>query len=420
MKRFTFLFNLKFAIFLLLLLSITSSIGSIIEQNKSDFYYMENYSSIKPIWGFIDYKIILFLGLNHLYENFWFFSLLLLLALSLLGCTITRQLPLITISKNYFFKKKVKNFNKLPILNSIKKNYFSFECIIIKLQLFKFFIYQQKHLLYAYKGLIGRVSPILVHFSILLILVATAFSAFKNFKVEEFIPKGEIFSFQNFINLGFFGMIPRIYFRINDFWIEYNSTYLPTQYYANISILNNFGNELFRETLSINNPLIYKNNYFYQNEWLLSFLRVIQFYDFSFHSKLILNYPLFPLKGISKFWISFINDSLIFLFDLLSENYYFLTENFPEFLENYFYKEYNNLKIIDIISFTGILIKYDFSIGLTYFGFFLLICTTFLSYLPYNQVFLIEKKKKKWIGSLSNRKKILELKIFLSKNKNYI
>ena len=65
-----------------------------------------------------------------------------------------------------------------------------------------------------------------------------------------------------------------------------------------------------------------------------------------------------------------------------------------------------NCVVIDIIPSTGLLIKYDPSIGIIYLGFGLLMITTSLSYLPYTQIWLFSEANKIWIGCVTNRGKI--------------
>ena len=50
--------------------------------------------------------------------------------------------------------------------------------------------------------------------------------------------------------------------------------------------------------------------------------------------------------------------------------------------------------------------KYDPSISIIYFGFGILMITTFLSYLPYTQFWIFQKEKEFWVGSSTNRGKI--------------
>ena len=49
--------DLKFAIFILAIIALTSSLGSFIEQDEGINFYQENYE--KPIYGFIDSNFIL-------------------------------------------------------------------------------------------------------------------------------------------------------------------------------------------------------------------------------------------------------------------------------------------------------------------------------------------------------------------------
>jgi cytochrome c biogenesis protein len=65
-----------------------------------------------------------------------------------------------------------------------------------------------------------------------------------------------------------------------------------------------------------------------------------------------------------------------------------------------------NFSIIDILPSTGLLIKYDPSIPIIYFGFGLLMITSCLSYLPYTQIWIFTQRKNSWIGSSTNRGKI--------------
>jgi len=112
LKIFT---SFRFALFILGLIAIASSIGSFIEQDEPINFYEENYS--KAIYGFIDKNFILTLGLDHIYKTWWFLLLLLVLAISLITCTISRQFPLFLNSKDYFFKKKRNIFSKFTLFS---------------------------------------------------------------------------------------------------------------------------------------------------------------------------------------------------------------------------------------------------------------------------------------------------------------
>ena len=401
--------DLRFAIFILAFIAIFSSLGTFIEQDETTFFYQKNYSLEHPIYGFIDWKFLLFFGLDHVYTTWWFFSLLLLLALSLIGCTITRQFPIFFNAKDYLFKKQKNSFLNLNFFVKLKPIPYLKEAILIKIQQMDFYIYQKPNVIYAYKGLIGRISPILVHFSLIVILSGSFIGAFKNFKAQEILPKGEIFHIQNTLKVGFLTDLPLFNIRINDFWAEYKNNRIR-QFYSNLSVLDNYGNELKQQTISVNNPLRYQGVDFYQSDWNLLGIRIE-----NQKTKKIYELPLFPLKKDVKSWISWIaiqseqqvTTPLSLIFDQF-QNIFFVYDTKGNFLGSKNIGDFlsKDLQILEILPSTGLLIKYDPSIVIIYFGFGILMLTTLLSYLPYTQFWIFQKEKEFWLGSSTNRGKI--------------
>ena len=403
-QTFSFFARFQFGLLILGIIAVFSSLGSFIEQDESIEFYKENYSVDRPIYGFITWKSITFFGFDHIYTTWWFLTLLIILGISLVSCTFTRQFPLLSISKEYFFRKKKTSFLPLPFSIKLQTIYFLKEYILLQIPNLNFYVYQTKNFLYGYKGLIGRISPILVHVSLILILLGSGLGALKNFKAQEILPKGELFHIQNPIKIGSFTPIPNVSTRVNDFWVEYENKRVH-QFYSNLSILDKFGNEIKNFTISVNNPLRYKNVDFYQSDWNLLGIRLQDIKE-----KRIYEYPLFSLNKVNKSWITWIKgntDDYTLIFNNLDntcliynqEGKYLGVKNIGEFINNQFL-------FIDIIPSTGLLIKYDPSIPLIYGGFGLLIITTILSYLPYTQIWVFENNSNSWIGSLTNRGKI--------------
>jgi len=398
--------DLRFAIFVLAIIAGISSLGSFIEQDESLAFYKENYA--KPIYGIIDANFILNLGIDHVYSTWWFLSLLLLLAICLVSCTMTRQFPLLKNSKEFFFRGKKNSFLKLPFSIKIKNISYLKEIILTKIQNRNFYLYQKENLIYGYRGLVGRISPILVHLSLIIILIGSSIGAFQNFKAQEILPKGEIFHIQNPLKVGWLTALPSINTRVNDFWVEYENNRIH-QFYSNLSILDDLGNEIKQQTISVNNPLRYKNVDFYQSDWNLIGIRIK-----NIKTNIIYEFPLFSFNNNSKSWITWINfndlpkqKSLALVFDQLQNIVFVYDENgnFINFKNTGDLIE-ENLKLIDILPSTGLLIKYDPSITIIYFGFGLLMITTLLSYLPYTQIWILNEKNNCWIGSSTNRGKI--------------
>lgn len=399
-KSLKLLTDLKFAIFILGLIAISSSLGSFIEQDESIPFYQENYA--KKIYGIIDSNLILNFGLDHVYTTWWFLCLLGLLATSLISCTITRQFPILENSKEYFFKKKTSSFLSLPFSVKLKTFFYLPEMILLKLQDLQFSLYQNGKIIYGYKGLIGRISPILVHLSLIIILSGSALGALKNFKAQEILPKGELFHIQNTIGIGSLTSLPTITTRVNDFWVEYENNRIH-QFYSNLSLLDEYGKEIKNQTISVNNPLRYQNVDFYQSDWNLLGIRIQ-----NLETNQILEFPVFALNQKGKSWITWVNKSnQMILFDKL-ENTFLVYDQFGN-LEGIrslgdFLNKTNIL--IDLIPTTGLLIKFYPTIVIIYFGFGLLMLTACLSYLPYTQIWLFTKDSYSWIGSTTNRGKI--------------
>ena len=404
-KIFRLIADLRFAIFILLLISFCSIIGTIIEQDQSIEIYKNNYPLTNPIFGILAWDQILKFGFDHVYKTWWFYTLLFLFGLSLITCTVLQQLPSLKIARRCQFFRTTRQFYRLKIFTIL--NNFSLSKIILKIQQNKYSIFQQKNTIYCYKGLIGRIAPILVHFSMILILLGTIFGSLFGFKAQEIVPKTENFHIQNILTTGQLTIIPKVSARINDFWITYTKNKTISQFYSDISILDKQGNETYRKTISVNSPLIHKGIYYYQTDWSLIGLR------FQNLNNDILEYPLLNFsKNQEKVWLTWISknssisEGLIMIIDNL-EGYCSIYNEKGKFLGNIELNETTNfedsLTFLEIISSTGLQIKTDPGIPIIYSGFFFLMLSTLISYTTYSQIWIIQKKQKLFIGGTTNR-----------------
>nr|QXI87352.1 Ccs1 [Sargassum phyllocystum]QXI87769.1 Ccs1 [Sargassum mcclurei] len=411
-RIFKSLANLKLAIIILLLISLLISIGSIIEQNKEVEFYQSHYLTqifTIPLW-----KVIIFLGFNNIYNTWWFLILLFLFGFSLASCTILQQLPTLKFSRRYYFYKQVNQYKKLPLkINRSKVFATHLSYTLLNKQ---YSVYQQYNSLYAYKGLISRVGPIIVHLSIICILLGSTLGSINGFNSQELIPKTEVFHIQNIIRNGIFSLIPQKTFRINDFWSIYTSNGLIKQFYTDISVLNGQGKETQRKTISVNNPLLLKDLIIYQTDWGVLGLRLKYFTKEN--SLKVFQVPISKINSSNqKVWISALpnlNSTLKPFIILIKDNRGQLTlysingkfiknVNIGDKLEN---ENVNSFKFTDIISSTGIQIKSDPGIKLIYFGFFFLIISSLISYISFSELWLLYFPRKVISGGKTNRAKI--------------
>lgn len=397
--------DLRFAIFILLVISLLSILGTIIEQDQSIEIYKINYPITNPVFGFLTWDKIINLGLDHVYKTWWFFTLIFLFGLSLVSCTFLQQLPSLKVARRCQFFRKPGQFSRLKLFTTLTN--FSFNKILLKIKDSQYSIFQQKNIIYCYRGLIGRIAPIIVHFSMIIILLGTIFGSLFGFKAQEIVPKTENLHIQNILNNGQLTVIPNTSARINDFWITYNKNRLISQFYSDISILDNQGNETNRKTIAVNYPLVHNNIYYYQTDWNLIGLR------FQTLTNETIEYPLLNLKSDqSKVWITWIatnkslNEGIIALIDNL-EGYCSIYNQAGTFLGNIEVNETFDIKqpltLLEIISSTGLQIKSDPGIPLIYSGFLLLMLSTLLSYISYSQIWIIQKDQKLFIGGTTNR-----------------
>nr|YP_010580189.1 c-type cytochrome biogenensis protein [Cryptomonas pyrenoidifera]UZS90573.1 c-type cytochrome biogenensis protein [Cryptomonas pyrenoidifera] len=397
--------NLRLAIFLLLLIASVSSLGTIIEQEKNISFYETTYPLSKPIAGFINSDFILFLGLDHVYTTNWFLILLFLFSASLLSCTLSRQIPSLKLATIWKFFKSEKKANKSGItfnITGLSINQFTYA-----LRERNYNIVQQGPYLYAYRGLIGKIGPILVHLSITLIMVGSVIGALTGFMTQELVTKGELFHLQNVVASG-----PLSYIRqdfegyIHDFNIAYNDQGLVDQFYSDISILDNNLESISKKTIFVNEPLRSQGSTFYQTDWSVTKLKV-RLNGINVSDVLLKE---ISTSNNSRFWIGSFNikqDKLILVLQDLTGKYLVYS---PERkllgqseIGHKIFLNGTQLRLESIVPSTGIQVKSDPGVPFVYIGFFFLIFSITLSYTSYCQIWAVKVKKKVYIYGNTNR-----------------
>jgi cytochrome c biogenesis protein len=406
-RLFRLLADLRFAITILLIIALCSVIGTVIEQDQSIEIYKINYPVTNPIFGFLSWDIIIKFGFDHVYKTWWFITLLFLFGVSLLTCTFLQQLPTLKISQRCQFFRTSQQFQRLKITTELSD--VLFPQLVNKIRQTQYSIFQQKNIIYSYKGLIGKIAPIIVHFSMILILIGTVIGSINGFKAQEIIPKTETFHIQNILSNGKFTVIPKVSTRINDFWITYTKQTTINQFYSDISILNIDGNEISRKTIFVNTPAHYRGLNYYQTDWNLIGLRIKN------NNSQIFEYPLVNFGNTqNKLWITWIPQNLNFdqgiivLLDNL-QGYCSIYNELGEFLGNLELNETFNIKfpitLVDILSSTGLQIKTDPGIPIIYTGFFFLMVSTLISYITYSQLWIVKQNQKIFVGGSTTRAK---------------
>ena len=368
--------SLKLAIGLLVAIGISTALGTVIEQDQPILFYKENYPSTSPILGFIDWKFILRFNLNVLYTNFWFLSLLSFFAASLLACTYTTQIPSLKNFRLWKFLQTYNRFRNFQLKGQVPRNLANTS--LYHLHDSSYHVFRQGKKNYAYTGLLGRLGPIIVHFSIIFILLGSSTGVLGGYTVQEIVPRGEVFHLQNFVKYGNLSQIPQLMsWRVNDFWITYTSDLKVNQFYSDISILNSRGSELKRKIIFVNEPLIYKGISLYQTDWDILGLKLQLNENRSVQ---------IPLKKITKsgrnFWLGSLllgdqnQDKITVLLNDLTGNIYLydIKGALISKIKIGQSKPLTKNKIItvkEIITTTGLQLKEDPGLNIVYISFFL-------------------------------------------------
>jgi len=397
--------DLRFAISILLIIAFSSIIGTVIEQDQSIETYKLNYPLTNPVLGFLSWDLILKFGFDHVYKTWWFISFIIIFGTSLLTCTILQQIPSLKIARRCQFFRTPQQFCRLKISKIII--HLNLSQLLFKVKQKRYSIFQQKNIIYCYKGLIGRIAPLIVHFSMILILLGSILGAVGGFKAQEIIPKTETFHIQNILSDGQLTLIPRTSARVNDFWMTYNKQKTINQFYSDISILDSDGNEIQQETIFVNSPAKYNNISYYQTDWSLISLRVKE------KDSSVVQYPLISiLNDRDKIWLSWVpvtqdlNDGFTLLINNL-QGYCSIYNKVGQFVGNLELNETvqtnSFLSLLDIISSTGLQIKSDPGIPIIYSGFAFLMVSTLISYITYSQIWIVKDPNGIYIGGNTTR-----------------
>ena len=412
-ELFPILGNLKFAIALLLIIAACSVSGTVIEQGETLDFYQQNYPEHPALFGFLTFKVLLFLGLNHVYSTWWFLALLILFGTSLTICTFNRQLPMLKVAKRWHYYTKPQSFSKLALSTELIGR--SLEEIAPVLTKFGYQVYQENGQLYARKGLIGRVGPIFVHASMLLILIGAILGSLTGFIGQEMIPSGQAFQIKNVTEAGIWSHIPKDWaVKVNRFWIEYTPSGAIDQFYSDLSVIDNkSGKELDRQTIHVNKPLRYDGVTFYQANWDIASVR------FTLNASPVLQLPMTALqaKGTNnKVWGSWLPTK-----PDLSAGVTLITPDLQGTLLIYDEKgdlvstvraggstEVNGitLTIKELVGSTGLQIKSDPGIPLVYTGFGLLMMGVVMSYVSHSQIWALQAGSSLYIGGKTNRAQV--------------
>ena len=412
--------NLQFAISLLLAIAAASILGTVIEQGQTAEFYQENYPEHPALFGFLTYRVIAATELNHVYTSWWFLSLMILFASSLAACTYNRQIPMLKVANRWSYRTKPESFTNLPLATALTVSAptQTLDYLAQQLTAKGYKVFATADRLYARKGLVGRIGPILVHASMLLILAGAIWGGQTGFIAQEMVPSGETFKIQHLTEAGPWSkqQLPHGWqVRVNRFWIDYTAKGNIDQFYSDLSVVDDSGKEIKRETIHVNQPMRYQGITFYQANWDIAAVR------FRLNQSPILQLPVTKLQSQSNgstvwgTWIPTKPDlsaGVTLITPDLQGTFLIYDEkgNFIKTVRAGGNTEINGvtLYLVEVIGSTGLQIKADPGIPLVYAGFAAIMVGVVMSYVSHSQVWALQTDEpsqgaRLYIGGKTNR-----------------
>ncbi len=405
--------DLRLAIALLLLIAAFSVAGTVIEQGESLAFYQANYPKEPALFGFLSWQVIITLGLNHVYSTWWFLSLLVCFGTSLTACTFRRQLPALKAAQSWQFYRHGRQLQKLALSTELATGSCTGLVPILEKRGYKVFL--EDNNLYARKGIIGRIGPIIVHGAMLIILGGAIWGTLTGFLAQEMISSGKVFEIQNVIQQGPLaqGNIKRDWaVKVNRFWIDYTAKGTVDQFYSDLSVIDSQGKELEHQVIHVNKPLRYDGITFYQTDWGISGVQV------QINNSPIFQLPMAQLntQGKGRLWGTWIPTK-----PDLSEGVSLIARDLQGTVVIYDAQGnlYNAvrvgksvkvngviLKVKELIGSTGLQIKGDPGIPIVYTGFALLMLGVVMSYVSHSQIWAVQEGDRFYLGGKTNRAQV--------------
>jgi cytochrome c biogenesis protein len=248
-----FLKSVKLAIFLIIIITSASVVGTFIPQLRSAEEYGARYGQLS--------ELLIRLEFTDLYHSWWFKALLILFSLNIMICTLTRLTPKLKRA----FKPNLE-FETQTLLAAKTKESFKnswdlekSQAVLKKALRSGHYLIKEKrkntevHLL-ARKKILGIFGSDIVHLGLLIILIGGIISGFSGFRTNINISEGEIVPILN----------ADFKLQLDKFETEYHSNGSVKDWKSTLTIIEDDSPHLTK-TIEVNHPLTYKGYVFYQS-----------------------------------------------------------------------------------------------------------------------------------------------------------
>jgi cytochrome c biogenesis protein len=260
--------DLRVAIVLLLVIAVTSGVGTAIPQREPADLYHRLYDP-QPWLGLLNGDGVLALQLDHVYSSGWFLGLLAWLALALLLCSWRRQWPALQAALRWIDYSTPRQLSKLSVAETLSTNSpkASLDQLAGLLQRQGWQIQRHDDRLAARKGLLGRVGPLLVHAGMVVLMLGAAWGALGGQRAEQYLAPGRSLELMDSRGSS------QLTLALDHFSIQRDPAGRPEQFTSQLRILegDGSGGSLLKQAeISVNHPLRFQGVTLYQADWALA------------------------------------------------------------------------------------------------------------------------------------------------------
>jgi cytochrome c biogenesis protein len=257
--------SVKLTIALLLTLAATSIVGTLIPQNEEPTAYVQAF-------GEFLYRIFALIGLFDMYHCWWFRTLILLLVINIVVCSIDR----LRANRKILFVRhprfNLARYRQLKNKSEYDENYDAAQLkSLYPPVISRLFRYQRLEetdggfAVYAERGRWTRFGVYVVHLSVVILLIGGLIGSIFGFDGFVNIPEGETVQSIRLRNsdrempLGFA-------IRCDDFKVDFYDSGAPKEYRSRVTILKQ-GQVVLQKDIIVNDPLHYAGISFFQSSY---------------------------------------------------------------------------------------------------------------------------------------------------------
>ncbi len=261
--------DLRVAIGLLLVIAITSGVGTLVPQKEASELYHRVFDA-KPWLGLLNGDAILRLQLDHVYSSRWFLALLAWLGLALILCSWRRQWPALQAALRWIDYRSPRQLSKLTLAETLESPDPAADLAALQALLGRrgWQLQPAEGRLAARRGVLGRVGPLLVHTGLVVLMVGAAWGALAGQRLERYLAPGRE------LELLSPGGASQLTVALADFHVERDPAGRPEQFRSQLQLRDATGRSLGDREISVNHPLRYRGLTVYQADWSLAAIGV--------------------------------------------------------------------------------------------------------------------------------------------------